>query len=322
MSLPALDKMIAIADAFDRGAFAGMDKVDTDTVASAVGLPSPTVSRLLKNLNVKQLTKAESCKVRHDRVYEYPARIRLPDTKKIRQAEARLVVEAIADHRLPRSFTTDLLYHRLGGSLIEGTIGPQGHLPKSLHQALLRVGFASHRPEGFKAKRRWRPATWEPPRDREDWPKLFQEQRRLRLHGMRASTIYRHTDSAARLDGIIYDAVQELDQLRIPYDQKGALKEQIHKVIKKAYTALLTADNDTMRAQREDVDMHVDWLAVAMLDDGQLRNFARIAANRAQSGAQTNPGAYALRWVHGNSPSAMADGVTVNGKSNVHASAV
>ena len=322
MSLPALDKMIAIADAFDRGTFVGMDKVDTDTVASALGLASPTVSRLLKNLKVKQLTDAKSCKERHDRVYEYPARIRLPDTNKIRQAEARLVVEAIADHRLPRSFTTGLLYHRLGVSLSEGTIGPQGHLPKSLHQALLRVGFTSYRPEGFKEKRRWQPATWEPPRDREDWPKLFQEQRRLRLHGMRASTIYRHTDFAAKLDGIIRDAVEKLDQLRVPYDQKRALKEQIHAVISRAYSELLTADNKRMRAEREDVDMHVDWQAVAILDDGQLRTFARVAARTAVSGSQANPGAYALRWVHGNSPSAMADGVNVNGNSNVHASAV
>ena len=322
MSLPALDRMIAIADVFDRGTFAGMDKVDTDTVARAVGLASPTVSRLLKNLKVKQLTEAKSRRERHDRVYEYPARIRLPDTKKIRQAEARLVVEAIADRRLPRSFTTTVLYHRLGESLIKGTTGPRGHLPQSLHKALLRVGFASYRPEGFKQKQRWQPATWEPPRDREDWPKLFQEQRRLRLHGMRASTIYRHTDSAARLDGIIVDAVEKLDQLRVPYDQKGALKEQIHGVIRRAYSALLTADNERMRAEREDVDMHVDWQAVAMLDDGQLRNFARVAARVTLSGSQANPGAYALRWVHGNSLSAMADGTTVNGKSNVHASAV
>ena len=322
MSLPALDKMIAIADVFDRGTFAGMDKVDTDTVARMVGLPSKAVSRFLKRLGVKQLTPGKSVKERCDRVYEFPPRIRLPDLNKIRQSDARLVVEAIADHRLPRQFTTHLLYNRLGASINSGTISKYGSLPHSLHTALLRCGFTTHRPEGFKAKAIWKPATWEPPRDREDWPKLFQEQRRLRLHGMRASTIYRHTDSAARLDGIIRDAVEKLDLLRVPHDQKGALKEQIHGVIRSAYSALLTADNERMRAEREDVDMRVDWQAVAMLDDGQLRNFVRVAARTALSGSQANPGAYALRWGHGNSLSAMADGVTVNGKSNVHASAV
>ena len=50
-----------------------------------------------------QQNPAKSVKEWHDRVYEYPPRIRLPDAKKIRQPEARLVVEAIADHRLPRA---------------------------------------------------------------------------------------------------------------------------------------------------------------------------------------------------------------------------
>ena len=119
-----MDKMIAIADAFNRGAFAGMDRVDTDTVARVMGLPSKSVSRLLNRLEVRQLTPAKSVKERHDRVYEYPPRIRLPDAKKIRQPEARLVVEAIADRRLPRTFNTALLYRRLGTTLNGGTIGP------------------------------------------------------------------------------------------------------------------------------------------------------------------------------------------------------
>ena len=185
MSQPALDKMIAIADAFDRGAFAGMDRVDTDTVAELVGLPSKSVSRLLNSLKVRQLTPAKSVKERHDRVYEYPPRIRLPDAKKIRQPEARLVVETIADQRLPRRLNTALLYHRLGQSLNDGTTGPQGHLPPPLHKALLRSGFSSHRPEGFKSKRIWKPATWAPPQDNEDWPAVFLEQRTLRRNGVR-----------------------------------------------------------------------------------------------------------------------------------------
>ena len=166
-----------------------MDKVDTDTVARAVGLPSKAVSRLLTRLDVKRLSKGRSVPERHDRVYEYPARIHLPDTKRIRQDEARLIVKAIADHRLPRPFPTGLLYRRLGIPANEGTIGTQGHLLKSLYQALLRLGFTSHRPEGFKDKRRWQPATWEPPRDKEGWPRLFQEQRRLRLHRLRERTL-------------------------------------------------------------------------------------------------------------------------------------
>ena len=126
--------MIAIADAFDRGAFAGMDRVDTDTLARVAGLPSKSVSRLLNRLEVRQLTPAKSVKERHDRIYEYPPRIRLPDAKKIRQPEARLVVEAIADRRLPRTFNAALLYHRFGTTLNGGTIGPRGHLPKTPYQ--------------------------------------------------------------------------------------------------------------------------------------------------------------------------------------------
>ena len=322
MSQPALDKMVAIADAFDGGAFAGMSKVDTDTVARLVGLPSKSVSRLLNRLGVRQLTPGKSVKERPDRIYEYPSRIRLPDAEKIRQPEARLVVEAIADHRLPRAFNTRLLYHRLGYTLNGGTIGVRGHLPKPFHEALLRSGFTSHRPEGFKSKAIWRPATWEPPRDREDWPQLFQEQRRLRQHGVRASTIYRHTDSAAGLDGIIRDAVQQLDLSRIPYDQWGALKGQIHRVIRQGYSALLAVENDAMRTNHEDADMDVDWQAVSLLNDGQLRNFAKIAARVATSETANNPGAYALRWVQENSLSVGTDGVSVNGKSNEHVSAV
>ena len=323
MSLPALDKMIAIADAFDKGAFAGMNVVDTDTVARTVGLPAEAVSRLLSStsLNVKRITEGKSVKQRHDRIYEYPPRIRFPDAKKIRQPGARLVVEAIADHRLPRSFTTGLLYHRLGSALTGGTIGPRGHLPKSLHEALLRSGFTSHRPEGFKPKAIWRPATWEAPWDREDWPELFKEQRRLRLHGMGLSAIYRHTDSAARLDGIIKDAVQELDLSGIPYDQKGELKKQIHRVIKQAYSALVTDQNKKMRAEREAVDIDVDWEAVATLTAEQLQTFAKVANRVARSRANPNPGAYALSWVQGNLLGAGIDGVAVNG-TNEHVSAV
>ena len=159
MSQPALDKMIAIADAFDRGAFDRINKIDTDTVATVVGLPSKSVSRLLNSLEVRRLTPAKPVKERHDRVYEYPPRIRLPDAKKIRQPEARFVVEAIADQRLPQRFNTALLYHLLGQSSNGRTKGPQGHLPRPLHQALLRSGFASHSPEGFKPKRIWQRCT-------------------------------------------------------------------------------------------------------------------------------------------------------------------
>ena len=56
--------------------------------------------------------------------------------KKILQPEARLVVEAIADHRLPRTFNTRLLCPRLGNSLNAGTIGVRGHLPRPYHEAL------------------------------------------------------------------------------------------------------------------------------------------------------------------------------------------
>ena len=322
MSQPALDKMIAIADAFDRGAFAGMDRVDTDTVARVVGLPSKSVSRLLGRLEVKKLKDGRSVKERHDRVYEYPPRIRLPDQKKVRQPEARLVVEAIVDHRLPRSFTTGLLYHRLGQPLNGGTIGPQRHLPKSLHKALLRSGFTSHRPEGFKQKAIWQSATWSPPRDKEDWPPLFQKQRKLRERGLRASAVYRLTDSAAGLEGIIQDAMEQLDLSRIPYDQRGALKGQIHGVIQQAYLALLTAQNETMRAERETVNRDVDWPSALKLSDSQLRNFTRIMARVSQSEAFSDPGAYALRWALENSPGAATDGIAVNIKSNEHASAV
>ena len=300
MSQPALDKMIAISDAFDRGAFAGMDRVDTDTVATVVGLPSKSVSRLLNSLEVRRLTRAKLVKERHDRVYEYPPRIRLPDAKKIRQPEARLVVEAIADQRLPRRFNTALLYHLLGQSLNGGTTGPQGHLPRPLHKALLRSGFASHRPEGIKPKRIWEPATWAPPRDKGDWPAVFLEQRTLRRNGVRVSTIYTITDAAAGLGGIIQDAMEQLNLSRTPYDQRGALKRQISAVIKDGYIAWLRADNQARSADRQEQDQTVDWQSVAMLPDAHLRNFARIAARVAASGANENPGAYALRWVQEN----------------------
>ena len=313
MSQPALDKMISIADAFDRGAFAGMDIVETVMVAQVTGLPATTVSRLMNKLKIKQLSPAESKKERHDRVYEYPPRIRLPDTERIRQSETRLVVEAIADHRLPRSFNTRLLYHRLGDALSGGTISGRGHLPKPLHEGLLRNGFTSYRPEGFKPKRTMKQATWLPPRSREDWPPLFQRQRKLRDRGVRASAVYRLTDSAAGLNGIIQDAMKQLDLSRVPYDKRGALKTQIHGVIKQAYLALLDAQNGANRYEPETVNQDVDWQSLLRLSDIQLRNFARIMAHPPQS--ESNPGAYALRWALENSPSADTDGIAVGIKS-------
>ena len=312
MSQPALDKMIAIADAFDRGAFEGLDRVDTDTVARVVGLPSKSVSRLLNRLEVRQLTPAKKVRERHDRVYEYPPRIRLPDAKKIRQPEARLVVEAIADHRLPRTFNTRLLCTRLGESLNGGKISVRGHLPKPLHEALLRSGFTSHRPEGFKRGSTWRPATWAPPQNKEDWPGVFLEQRTLRRNGVRVSTIYRITDSAAGLEGIIQDAMEQLNPSRNPYGQRGALKRQIRGVIRDAYLAWLRADNQARSAERQDQDQTVDWQSVAMLPEAHLRNFVRIAARVAASGANENPGAYALRWVLENQGIAGTNDVGVN----------
>ena len=52
MSQPALDKMITIADAFDRGAFAGMVKVDTDTISTIVGVS--VTGRILNKLGFTQ----------------------------------------------------------------------------------------------------------------------------------------------------------------------------------------------------------------------------------------------------------------------------
>ena len=289
MSQPALDKMIAIADAFDRGAFDRIDKIDTDTVATVVGLPSKSVSRLLNSLEVRRLTPAKLVKERHDRVYQYPPRIRLPDAKKIRQPEARFVVEAIADHRLPRRFNTALLYYLLGQSSNGSTKGPQGHLPRPLHQALLRSGFASHRPEGFKPKRIWQPATWAPPQDKEGWPAIFLQQRTLRRNGVRVSTIYRITDAAAGLGGIIQMAMEQLDLSRIPYDQQGALNRQVRAVTKDIYFEWLRAGNEARSAERQEHDQTVDWQSVAMLPDTHLRNFVRTAARVAASRANEDP---------------------------------
>ena len=305
MSQPALDKMIAIADAFDRGAFVGNDKVDTDSVAAAVGLPPTTVSRLLKNdaLGFTCLSEHRSVKVRNDRIYEYPPRIQLPDLKNVKQADARLIVEAIADHRLPRQFSTSLLYPRLGQSLNEGTIGTRGHLPKKLHRALSGLRFTSHRPEGYKKV--VHPATWSPPAA---WPRLFLEQRSLRRSGLRVSAIYRVTDTAAKVDLIIARAIEELDNLRVPYDKRGELKAAIQKIIKGAFNALIAQENADMEQDKRGRDTQdVDWPAVAKLSDLHLRNFAQIAERVATSETNDNPGAYALAWVQQNLPSAGTD---------------
>ena len=279
MSQPALDKMIAIADAFDRGAFVGLDKIDTDSVATAVGLPSASVSRLLSPLGFTCLTTRKKVPVRKDRVYEYPPRIKLPDLKRMKQADARLIVEAIADHRLPRLFSTSLLYSRLGNSLSDYTIGPQGHLPGSTHKALARLGFTSHRPPGFKSQNVVHPATWRPP---VDWPALFVEQRSLRRSGLRVSSIYRMTDAAAKLDPVVNRAMKRLDAIRVPYDKRGAMKAVIQEIIKDAWTAFISAETATLHRERvggSRTTQDVDWTAVAKLTDGHLRNFVQIAAS-------------------------------------------
>ena len=216
MGQPALDRMIAIADVFDRGTFAGMGKVDTDSVAAAVGLPPTSVSRLLTALEFKCLSERRSVKVRNDRVYEYPPRIRLPDLKRVRNPDTHLIVEAIADNRLPRRFSTRLLYLRLGADLTQGTIGPQGPLHKSIHKSLERLGFTSHRPPGFKPQRVVHPATWRQP---VLWNTLFVEQRRLRRNGLTVSAVLRMTDAAAKLGGVVNIALEQLDFSRIPYDR-------------------------------------------------------------------------------------------------------
>ncbi len=330
MSKQALDKMVLIADAFDQGAFAGMDRVDTNTVAQTVGLPPKAVARYLARLwdpkqrvGVRLLSKSKTVKQRHDRVYEYPPRIHLPNLAKIRQPEARLVVEAITDHRLPRSFTAAVLYHRLGIPANGGTIRQQGHLPQKLHKALLGHGFTSHRPPGFKEKAIWQPAIWEPPQDREAWPKLFLEQRRLLRNGVRESTIGSHTDAAAKLDGIIHMALEQLDLSRVPYDQRGAVIGAIRNVIRQGFHALLASENEAARATRKPtVNPEVDWQSVLALTDSQLRDFARLMARLSGSERFPNLGAYALRRVLGDSPGAATDGVAVHTKSNEHASAV
>ena len=307
MSQPALDKMIAIADAFDRGAFVGLDKVDTDTIASVVGLPSTSVSRLLKPLGFFCITKRRLVPVRNDRVYEYPARIKLPDLKRVKQQDARTIVEAIADHRLPRQFSTSVLYIRLGTSLNEYTIGPQGHLPESLHKALARLGFTSHRPAGFKSKPAIHPATWRPPIE---WPRLFVEQRSLRRSGLRVSSVYRMTDAAAKLDNVVNRAMKRLDAIRVPYDRRGAMKAVIQEIIKDAWTAFINAETASLQRERVEgrkVTQELDWAAVANLQDGHLRNFVQIAARVSASRTNDNPGAYALDWVRQNLPGAGTD---------------
>ena len=308
MSQPALDKMIIIADAFDRGAFVGLDKVDTDSVASAVGLPPASVSRLLRPLGFTLISDRRRVSVRNDRVYEYPARIKLPGLEGVKQADARLIVEAIADHRLPRQFSTSLLCTRLGNSLTQHTIGTQGHLPKKLHRALSGLRFTSHRPPGYKPQQVVHPATWRPPAD---WPSLFVEQRSLRRSGLRVSSIYRMTDAAAKLDTVVNRAMKRLDAIRVPYDKRGAMKAVIQEIIKDAWNAFTEAETATWRQERVGetrVTQDVDWGAVVNLPDGHLRNFVQIAARVAASETNDNPGAYALAWVQQNLPSAGTDG--------------
>lgn len=293
MGQSALDRMIAIADAFDRGTFAGKDKVDTNSIAAAVGFSSTSVSRLLgaKALGFRRITKRRSVPVRHDRVYEYPPRIKLPDLKGVRQPEARLIVEAIAAKRLPRQFSTRLLYHRLGHDLNQDTIGVRGHLPKPVHEALIRLGFTSHRPPGHKKERVVHPATWTPP---VLWPPLFVEQRRLRKNHLKVSAVLRMTDAAARLGGVLNIALERLNLDRVPFDRRGALKVAIRELLTEAF-------DEWMRQQgKEPVLEKVDWSAVAGLSDDHLRHFASIASRVNNSGSSDNPGAYALQWIQQN----------------------
>ncbi len=289
----ALDKMIAIADVFDRGTFAGMDKVDTDSIATVVGLSPATVARLLRALDFKCLSERRSVPVRNDRVYEYPPRKRLPDLKGVRNPDAHLIVKAIEDGRLRRQFSTGQLLSRLGNDLTHSQLGPRGHLHKSIHQSLERQGFTSHRPDGFKSQKVVHPATWRQP---VLWNTLFVEQRRLRRNGLSVSAVLRMTDAAAKLGGVVNVALEQLDSSRIPYDRRGALKAAIREVLTNAF-------DEWLRQQRRDKSQaipEVDWTAVARLSDGHLRDFASIAGRVAASKSNDNPGAYALRWVKEN----------------------
>ena len=298
MGQTALDRMIVIADVFDRGTFAGMDKVDTAFIATAVGLPPASVSRLLTSLKFKCLSARRVVPVRNDRVYEYPPRIRLPDLKKVQNPDARLIVEAIGDQRLLRHFSTSLLYTRVGHDLLEYTIGTHGHLPKRLHRALAGLGFSSHRPAGFKSQKVVHPATWrQPPL----WPPLFVEQRRLRRSGLRVSAVLRLTDAAARLDVVVNIALERLDLRRIAYDRRGALKTAIRELLTEAFDAWLK------QHRKGEVPVRVDWTAVARLSDDHLRRFATIAGRVDASRSTDNPGAYALRWLQENLPGVGTD---------------
>ena len=301
MSLPALDKMIAIADAFDRDSFTGIDKVDTNTVAAVVGLQPAVVSRLLKRLGFEQVSPYRSDRVRHDRIYEYPPRIKLPDLKRVRHPDTRLIIDSIADHSLPRQFSTRLLYRRLGDNVSQGTIGARGHLPKSLHDSLVRLGFTTHRPEGHKERERTiHPATWRPPTK---WPALFMEHRRLRRNGLGLSAIDRMTFAAAKLGDLINIALGNLDFEGVPYDRKGALIAAIREIVVEAFDVWLPQQTK----KKGELPAKIDWSAVAALSDGHLRNFASIAARVSASEANDNPGAYALRWVQENLPGAGTD---------------
>ena len=115
-----------------------------------------TGPRLLKGLGFKEVRKTSSYKVRVARVYEYPPRIKLPDLKKVKNPDTRLIIEAIADHRLPRQFSVHLLHARLGQSLtvVLKNARPH-HLPNNLHNNLTRWGFTSYLPEEAESVTPW-----------------------------------------------------------------------------------------------------------------------------------------------------------------------
>ena len=304
MGQPALDKMIDIADAFDRGAFAGTSQVDTTEIASVVGLPPASISRLLSrnDTGFRQVTKRRRSEVKADRIYTSPPPTKLPNvSRKSTNPDLRRIVEAIANHELPRKIPIGLFNTRLGIDLIEGRTGRC--LPKHLHAVLLKAGFTCTR-EGTKSVTR--PARWEQP---PLWPELFTRQRMLRRNGMKISTIYRVTDAAAKNGGIIEQAMHRLDLSRVPYDARSALKRQIQRVIQEAYGAWLRELSAGMTAEREGLKLaaapSVDWAAVAALTDAQQTAFIKVAARTAASDHITDePGVYALRWVIANLPGA------------------
>ena len=271
-----LDAKIAVADLFITGRLSGPTPIDT--IAELAEVKPASAVRIIRLHNFATVKKRNRVVRTNPRVWQPPRRVTVPPRSR---TITRTIADLYASGDVRGRTTADALAERLGTS------------PKSVGASLKKLGFTvavekQHKHVG------WECEVVRPPLR---WNDLFMRQRELRRDGLSASAVMRVTDAGAKIDGLIREAVRQLDLEAVPRYIRGALKKQVQKTIQEIYYAY--RESTSVLGQPK-APPPVDWAAIAELEDWRIGRVARIAARVGKT--EEDPAGYALRWVRENLP--------------------